>query len=251
MEDYNDRSARPGPGCSDGRPLKVLKFGGTSVGSAARLRRVVEIVRQAALSYRVVVVTSALGGVTNTLASALDMMRQGTLKGDVLAEGLWARHHVLATGVLRPETLQIYENTLRAQVGHLERLVATESGAPGLGDAVLAVGERLAVPLLTLALADTGLYAVPQDAAALVRTNEDYGAGLRRGRGDLPARAGLAPCTPGSCRSRGHRVYREHSLRGHDHPWAGWQRLFGGALDRRARCYRARTVDRRRRVVFG
>lgn len=175
MEDYHDRSACAGLGGSDRRFLKVLKFGGTSVGSAARLQRVVEIVRQTAQDYRVVVVTSALGGVTNTLASALEAMRQGTLQGDVLAEGLWARHHVLATGLLRPESLRLYEAMLCEHLVRLRQLTGTTPVTPALGDAVLALGERLAVPLLALALADAGLCAVPQDAAALIRTNEAFG----------------------------------------------------------------------------
>ena len=158
--------------------MKVLKFGGTSVGSAERLRRVVEIVRQAAQSYRVVVVTSAASGVTNTLVAALAAMRQGTILPETLAEGLWARYHVLATGVLRPETVPLYEDILQAWSREIERLAATTPVTPALADQVLALGERLAAPLLALALRDAGLCAVPQDAVALIRTDDTFGEGL-------------------------------------------------------------------------
>ena len=76
MENFNDRSARPCLGVKNGHALKVLKFGGTSVGSSERLQRVVEIVRRTAQTHRVVVVTSAATGVTDTLAS--DAMDEGT-----------------------------------------------------------------------------------------------------------------------------------------------------------------------------
>ena len=178
MENDEDRSARPCLGLEAGRSLKVLKFGGTSVGSAQRLRRVVEIVRQAAQTYRVVVVTSAASGVTNTLVAALEAMRQGTILPETLAEGLWARYHVLAAGVLCPQTLRLYEIILQEWGKEIERLAATTPVTPGLADEVLALGERLAAPLVALALRDAGLRAVPQDAIALVRTDDTFGEAL-------------------------------------------------------------------------
>lgn len=49
----------------------VMKFGGTSVGSADALTRAVEIIRDATRDWaRVVVVTSAMSGVTDLLLSS-------------------------------------------------------------------------------------------------------------------------------------------------------------------------------------
>jgi len=158
--------------------LKVLKFGGTSVGSAERLRRVVEIVRDAAEASRGVVVTSALGGVTNTLVAALEARREGTLATATLTEGLWIRHHVLATGLLRPDSLRTYEGILQDLVEELARLAETAPVTPALGDAMVAMGERLAAPLVALALQDAGLDALPQEATILVRTDATFGAAL-------------------------------------------------------------------------
>ena len=50
--------------------MKVMKFGGTSVGSAARILQLAEIVKQQANDSRVVVVVSAMSGVTNLLEEA-------------------------------------------------------------------------------------------------------------------------------------------------------------------------------------
>ena len=44
------------------KPLVIMKFGGTSVGDATRIRKVVEIVRDAARESEVVVVVSAMSG---------------------------------------------------------------------------------------------------------------------------------------------------------------------------------------------
>ena len=52
------------------RSLRIVKFGGTSVGDAPRIRKVVEIVRGAAHASDLVVVVSAMSGVTNKLVEA-------------------------------------------------------------------------------------------------------------------------------------------------------------------------------------
>lgn len=49
------------------QPLKVLKFGGSSVGTAQRMRSVADLIDGESRSNRVVVVVSALGGVTDLL----------------------------------------------------------------------------------------------------------------------------------------------------------------------------------------
>lgn len=178
MENFNDRSPRPCLGVGNRRALKVLKFGGTSVGSSERLRGVVEIVRCAAQTHRVVVVTSAASGVTNTLVAALEAMDRGAFSKDALAEGLWARHHVLASGLLRPATLRVYARTLRDLLLASTERMANTPPTPAMADDVLALGERLAAPLLALALREAGLSAMPQDAAALIRTDDTFGGAL-------------------------------------------------------------------------
>jgi aspartate kinase len=169
MENFNDRSPRPCLGVDNRRALKVLKFGGTSVGSSERLRGVVEIVRGAAQTHRVVVVT---------LVAALDAMHRGTFSKDALAEGLWARYHVLASGLLRPATLRVYERTLRDLLRASAGRMANTPPTPAMADEVLALGERLAAPLLALALRDASLSAMPQDAAALICTDDTFGEAL-------------------------------------------------------------------------
>ena len=52
------------------RDLRIMKFGGTSVGDANCIRRAAEIVRSAVCDSDLVVVVSAMGGVTNQLLEA-------------------------------------------------------------------------------------------------------------------------------------------------------------------------------------
>ena len=47
--------------------MKVLKFGGTSVGSSTNISKVIKIVKQESASENIVVVVSAVGGITDKL----------------------------------------------------------------------------------------------------------------------------------------------------------------------------------------
>ena len=50
--------------------MKVLKFGGTSVGSAKNIKKVIEIVKSSCENDQIAVVVSAVGGITDKLMSA-------------------------------------------------------------------------------------------------------------------------------------------------------------------------------------
>jgi aspartokinase len=60
--------------------MKVLKFGGTSVANAQNILLVEKIVKKESSENRVVVVVSALSGVTDGLISAAELKRQDDLK---------------------------------------------------------------------------------------------------------------------------------------------------------------------------
>ncbi len=59
------------------KPLIAMKFGGTSVGNAERMKNVAEIVADHAQRAEVVVVVSAMGGVTDMLIRAANEASQG------------------------------------------------------------------------------------------------------------------------------------------------------------------------------
>ena len=50
--------------------MRVLKFGGTSVGSVKNIEKVIAIVNKQAASHPVAVVVSAVGGITDLLLKA-------------------------------------------------------------------------------------------------------------------------------------------------------------------------------------
>ena len=166
------------------RPVHVAKFGGTSVATPERVRRVVEIVaggvgERGAAPPRRVVVTSAFGGVTDRLLDAVEAAvgRTGAHR-EVLAEV--RERHVEALGALAPEAE-------RGGVGEGLDALFTELGellygvyllrecTPRFRDAIVSAGERAAAPLVAAAFRAAGHAAVALDATAFVRTDDAFG----------------------------------------------------------------------------
>ena len=89
------------------RPLQVMKFGGTSVGSAERIRKAAEIVAAGTREREIVVVVSAMSGVTNALVDAAHRSAGGDKSAadklaHALAAALWRGGALASSSTRRP-----------------------------------------------------------------------------------------------------------------------------------------------------
>ncbi|QXD15335.1 aspartate kinase [Rhodocaloribacter litoris] len=161
------------------RPLRVLKFGGTSVGSAEPLRRVVSITAQACSDgYRPVLVVSALSGVTDALVAGWPEAALEPGARPPLFRDLLHRHLTLAGDVLPEAARAPYAHRAQAILAALDRFLdehACRLPPAALRDAWLATGERLAAPLVAALLEAHGFPARAEDAAGLLVTNDAFG----------------------------------------------------------------------------
>ena len=158
---------------------RVIKLGGTSVGSAARLRSSLGIVEASAAERPIAVVTSALAGVTDALVAATAGAAAGRLAVEAFVGSLRERHEALLRAVATAPETQRTVPALETQLGDLENrlrdVTAARAVSPAGRDALLATGERLAAPLLAAALRSRGLEGRAVDSAALVRTDATFG----------------------------------------------------------------------------
>jgi bifunctional aspartokinase / homoserine dehydrogenase 1 len=163
-------------------PLRVMKFGGTSVGSASSIARVVEIVLAASRESNIVVVTSAMSGVTNKLAVAIQCADNGDASGVAAAfEELRVKHETAANALIQPKAKR---NQLSRNVKELLRqgakLCARGIKAGKLSnpdrDFVLGLGERLSTPLVAATLASRGVACKAMEATELIVTDSNFGA---------------------------------------------------------------------------
>ncbi len=155
----------------------VMKFGGTSVGSAQAIRQVMEIVRTARTSgewARVVVVVSAMSKVTDMLLSGAQAAAAGDeARPRQLAAEMRSRH-LAALSELAPEAAEVRAALFVlidefAALCHAIRVLGEAS--PRALDAVASLGERMSAPLVTAALAAAGVPAQAVDASQVVITD--------------------------------------------------------------------------------
>jgi len=134
----------------------IVKFGGTSVGTAAAIRATAEIVR-GRMSRGPVVVVSALSGVTNALLAMAEQAAAGQLILAVQAvEGLRARHFAEAEALLGPGRAS--EDVCSEMSPLLDDLASLAEALSVLGhltprslDAIAATGEMLSSLLVVAA----------------------------------------------------------------------------------------------------
>ena len=161
------------------RPFHVAKFGGTSVGTPERVRRVAALATGTETDpYRRVVVVSAFGGVTDELLRAIDeaVSRSGAHRETMAA--LRERHAEALRELAHEgehEALQAGLDALFTQTEELlEGIYLLRECTPRFRAAVVSAGERASAPLVAAALRSAGHEAVPLDATALVRTDDAF-----------------------------------------------------------------------------
>jgi aspartokinase/homoserine dehydrogenase 1 len=164
-----------------GKPLCVMKFGGTSVGDASCIRRAAAIVQSAAAQSPVVVVVSAMSGVTNRLIEAAHRAEAG--QNDFLPafiSDLRSQHtSALEALVSDPTRRAEITATLNAVLAELERLLhgtalLSELTSRAL-DVISGIGERLSTPLLSGAIHELGVPSIPVSATELIVTDPHHG----------------------------------------------------------------------------
>jgi len=163
-------------------PLHVLKFGGTSLGSAERIERVGQIVRRASASAHVVVVVSAMGGVTSDLVEATELAAIGDeayLR--VLGRVLGSHEEPLSSLAREQDSAHIHSAFVTWAAELESRLhgvsLVRECSARTL-DSVLSFGELVSATLVAAMLRKLGLEAEACDARTLIVTDATFGGAL-------------------------------------------------------------------------
>ena len=163
------------------RPLRVMKFGGTSIGDASCIARVIDIVRAASRESDVVVIVSAMSGVTNKLIEAALLSESGNHAAvAAILEELRRQHEVAAQVLISSaaarDRIQQKMNAVFQEGADLFRVTSiSRELPPNIRDAISSLGERLSAPLVAAALTERGGASEAIEATELVVTNSDFG----------------------------------------------------------------------------
>ncbi len=153
----------------------VMKFGGTSVGSAAAIQQLSAIVRAARSDWpRLAVVVSAMSGVTDALLHAAHAAERGEVGLATATAAKLRDKHLAALRELAPGAEAVAEQVqtrLAAFTALCQAMSVLGEASPRALDAIGALGERMSAPLVAAALTQAGLPAEAVDAAEVVVTD--------------------------------------------------------------------------------
>jgi len=155
--------------------MKVLKFGGTSVGTAESISLVKQIVE--AQTEPVIVVVSALGGITDRLIRMAHLAASGDVAYEAEFGTIRKRHDqlirdVIPTGTSRKRTLYRKVHALLDELqGICQGLFLLKEMSPNMEDTVVSYGERLSSLIVGTLVAGATLY----DARLFMKTEQKGG----------------------------------------------------------------------------
>ncbi len=159
----------------------VMKFGGTSVGSTEALINAMQIIRDARAEWpRLVVVTSAMAGVTNLLLDSASQAAHGNINSLPEAEKTLREKHFAAADELvqdeNPclETKQEINALILSFVDLCKAIAVLGEASPRALDAVASLGERMSVRLLGAIVENTGIKSEVIEATEFIITNDHF-----------------------------------------------------------------------------
>lgn len=188
--------------------MKILKFGGSSVGSRESISTLVDIVRrQAAEPGGLVVVVSAMGGVTNQL---LQMARAAEATEDfsALLKNLEKRHLEAISGLLAIKHQSPVIMKIKILLNELDEILSGVSAlkelSPRTQDNILSYGELCSATLVSGVLTQYLPETLFTDARELIRTDSfwgnarvDFTGTNARIKAFFKAHPGALPCVTG------------------------------------------------------
>jgi len=151
--------------------MKVLKFGGTSVGSAKRIKKVAALLSN---DEKKIVVLSAMSGTTNSLVEIANYLfeKKNELASDLI-EGLRAKYLKVASELYTKENfLQKGKDLIASHFDHLLSFTQ-DSFTIHEEKAVLAQGELISTALFQLYLEELGQASALLPALQFMRIDKD------------------------------------------------------------------------------
>ncbi|RSK38558.1 bifunctional aspartate kinase/homoserine dehydrogenase I [Mangrovimonas spongiae] len=157
--------------------MNVLKFGGTSVGSAKNINKVIDIIEQYSKKQNVIAVVSAIGGITDKL---LACGYSAQLKNDAYISNFndIKDIHFDILSELIPNTPQDILDKLQTKLNNLKSLLdgiyLINELSPKTSDKLVSFGELLSSFIITEALKSRHLKAKRKNSQDLIVTNSNF-----------------------------------------------------------------------------
>lgn len=158
--------------------MKVLKFGGTSVGSIEAIKQVINIIKSEQQPTTTVVVVSAFSGVTDQLIEVSQLAELGAETYLDMLKGIENRHIDAVKELIHPKNQSGLIANFKVMFNELEDVLhgvfLLKELSPKSLDYVASFGERLSSLIITDAFKEAGLETQLADSRYLIRTDRSF-----------------------------------------------------------------------------
>jgi aspartate kinase len=161
----------------------VMKFGGSLTADAKAIQQVVQVIHAESLAWgRMVVVVSAMAGVTDSLKRAVTLAGQQqstefrTLIGTIRANHLRVVDQLFPSQAIRSYLTESLDQWLHKALAVCEAIHARRTGdpSPRERDAVMSIGERLIVEIILHLIQREGRRCALIDASQIILTDDQF-----------------------------------------------------------------------------
>ena len=159
--------------------MKVLKFGGTSVGSSENIGKVIEIVRNEIEKNSCVVVLSAMSGATDALINIAKTAENGDESFRVKIKELETKHLETARNLLGDNSqdgiFDFIENRFNELKNICEGVFLLRELSTRTLDRIVSFGEMLSTKIVAAKFNSLGVENVWKDSRQLIKTDSNFG----------------------------------------------------------------------------
>jgi len=157
--------------------MNVLKFGGTSVGSAENIKKVIAILDNYSQKESVICVVSAVGGITDKLLRAGEFAQQKNESYLSEFKSIKDTHLNLLSELIPNQTEAVkeyVESKLTSLKSLLDGIYLINELSPKTSDKLVSFGELLSSHIVAEAMKSQGLNAVRKNSQDLIVTNSKF-----------------------------------------------------------------------------
>ena len=158
--------------------MQVLKFGGSSVGSAEAINKMLSIVISRIEKEKTIVVVSAMSGVTDELIILAQTAAQGNESYKTIIQNIQQKHidavYALVPNKEQSGTISLVKQLINELESHSEALFILKEFSLRLQDKIISYGELLSSKIISAIFESKGIKQQWVDSSQLIKTNSNY-----------------------------------------------------------------------------
>ena len=160
--------------------MKVMKFGGTSVAHASNINKVIDIILDSKKGGdNIVIVVSALSGITDDLIILANLASKKDLKYKIIFEAICGRHNQAIKELIDSKNQERVLRETNKKYSELEEIAKNIFSAQELSlsalDAVMSFGEQLSSFIIGNGIKSRGIPCEFVDSRAVIKTDDNFG----------------------------------------------------------------------------